>query len=159
MALHVQFAQTALGVQRRYYRLNLAIRNIFALSKIGFVIIPISKNNFTKNHVSCIEKLAETASNLEKNRHAKEATMASKAAGTTTTTTAEATATTIPGAVTIIDSNNEVSLPGSNMNISANSITKATILAHATQDENHVAPTFAPGKYSASLSTAYGANF
>lgn len=32
MALHIQFAQTALGVQRRYYRLNLAIRNIFALS-------------------------------------------------------------------------------------------------------------------------------
>lgn len=33
MALHIQFAQTALGIQRRYYRLNLAIRNTFALSK------------------------------------------------------------------------------------------------------------------------------
>lgn len=35
MALHVQFAQTALGIQRRYYRLNLAIKNIFSLSKIA----------------------------------------------------------------------------------------------------------------------------
>lgn len=34
MTLHIQFAQTALGVQRRYYRLNLAIRNIFSISKI-----------------------------------------------------------------------------------------------------------------------------
>lgn len=33
MALHIQFAQTALGVQRRYYRLNLAIRNTFGMSK------------------------------------------------------------------------------------------------------------------------------
>lgn len=33
MALHMQFAQTAIGIQRRYHRLNLAIRNIFSLSK------------------------------------------------------------------------------------------------------------------------------
>lgn len=33
MALHLQLAQTAFGIQRRYHRLNLAIRNIFSLSK------------------------------------------------------------------------------------------------------------------------------
>lgn len=33
MALHTQFAQTAFGVQRRYHRLNLAIRNMFSLSE------------------------------------------------------------------------------------------------------------------------------
>lgn len=40
MALHIQFAQTALGIQRRYYRLNLAIRNIFSLSKIESFVEP-----------------------------------------------------------------------------------------------------------------------
>lgn len=33
MALHIQFAQAAFGITRRYHRLNLAIRNLFAISK------------------------------------------------------------------------------------------------------------------------------
>lgn len=33
MALQVQFAQTAIGITRRYRRLNTALRNIFALSE------------------------------------------------------------------------------------------------------------------------------
>lgn len=46
MALHIQFAQAALGIQRRYYRLNLAIQNIFSLSKIApFARKPKIKNS------------------------------------------------------------------------------------------------------------------
>lgn len=33
MALEIQFAETAIGITRRYQRLNTAIRNIFAISK------------------------------------------------------------------------------------------------------------------------------
>lgn len=35
MALQIQLAQAALGIRRRYLRLNSAIRNMFSMSKIG----------------------------------------------------------------------------------------------------------------------------
>lgn len=56
-----------------------------------------------------------------------------------------------------IEANNENPLPGSNINTPAKPVGKLTTISRATVEENHVAPIFGTGKYSASLSTAaYG---
>lgn len=56
-----------------------------------------------------------------------------------------------------MESNNENSLPGSNINTPAKLVGKLTTISRANVEENHVAPIFGTGKYSASLSTtAYG---
>lgn len=39
MALHIQFAQAAIGITRRYQRLNAAIRNIFAISNEALIYL------------------------------------------------------------------------------------------------------------------------
>lgn len=76
MALHIQFAQTALGVQRRYYRLNLAIKNTFALSKLAF-ICKLKESQYqyltvlhwiSCAYFVCIETLLEKASNVKKDK-------------------------------------------------------------------------------------------
>lgn len=108
--------------------------------------------------------MLEFTSNVKKGRHAKEVVIATMATETEVTTlppaTTKMTGIPVTGPVAIIDSNNAVSLPGSNIHQSANSVTKATTtVSRATHDDNHVAPTFTTGKYSASLSTAYGVNF
>lgn len=41
MGLHAQFTQTALGVARRYRRLNMALQSAFTLSKFSFHIFQI----------------------------------------------------------------------------------------------------------------------
>lgn len=136
MALHTQLAQTALGLQRRYHRLNLAIRNIFSLSKF-----PVQKNVYHLNltyHVLKTEKLLETASSVKNQKSAKEPVKL--------TVTAE--------------TNAEAHLPGTNNNEITKPAVKLATLSRAPQDENHVAPIFITGKYSATLSTTtFGTNF
>lgn len=58
---------------------------------------------------------------------------------------------------TTMKPNDEIPLPGLNINASTKPVTKVTTLSRATQDENHVVPVFGTGKYSATLSTtAFG---
>lgn len=96
------------------------------------------------------------ATNVKKNRNPKESNKIPSTKG------AAATAATIAVsmmATTTTDTCNEIPLPGSNISRSANSVTMGTTTkSRATQEENHVVPTFSTGKYSASMSTAFGAN-
>lgn len=114
-----------------------------------------------------IERLAENAPNVKKHKNAKEATTTvtmtrPAAAGVRragTGTLMEIAAARPPATITTPDMSNEVPLPGSNTQVSANSVVKGTTTSRAPQDENHVAPTFSTGKYSASLATAFGDDF
>lgn len=100
-----------------------------------------------------IEKLADIAKSVKKNKYPRES------AKITSTKRAVATPIAMPIMPTT-DTSNEVPLPGSNINMSDNSVTMdTTIDSRAAQEENHAAAVFSTGKYSASMSTAFGANF
>lgn len=137
MALHLQFAQTALGVQRRYYRLNLAIRNTFSLSKsVTFLnsTIKINIQPFLIEY-AYIEKFTEKALNVKKDKVIKD-----------------------PVEQRSEIASHEITLPGSNVNssnMSAKSVVKIATLSRAiAPEENHtVSPSFDTGKHSASLPT------
>ncbi|XP_055298892.1 gustatory receptor for sugar taste 43a-like isoform X2 [Sitodiplosis mosellana] len=63
MALHTQLAQTALGIQRRYHRLNLAIRNIFSLKKL------LESASHAKANKVDVQNTTEPAPTMETNEN------------------------------------------------------------------------------------------
>lgn len=128
MALHIQFAQTAIGITRRYRRLNLAIRNIFAASKwpilavffIFYHTLDWNDHNIWIVFLSLFfaEKLNETVSNLS----TKNKVIVQPMKPTTETQ--------LPGA----SSQAHVSTSGTKP------MDKLSTISHEANDENHVMP-------------------
>lgn len=143
MTLHIQFAQMALGIQKRYYRLNLSIRNIFTLSKWASFMKHKNKKKFQSlfNHdTNFIQMPADKLTST----------------GTIGIKT-DSTQQSMDKAV-VATSQAEIKLQRSNVNISYMSPQSVDEIAELSRAVNDIVPPmFGNGKHSATLQTiAFG---
>lgn len=116
MALQIQFAQTAIGITRRYRRLNTALRNIFAISKnlrFDYLSLLMIHEEFP-----ALSRISETPNETISNLSTKNKVI-----------------------VQPMKSPNNTKLPRTQVSVaSTKSTDKLATISHAPSDENHVMP-------------------